>query len=157
MARKDVVRFEHIDGKDLMYKNFEGRERRYKKEGDRNFCLRLTEEEYHHLLDLGYTSPKEKTRVGEDGEEYTNRYIPIKVNFNSKYPPVVHQVTRNGLVRLDEESIKILDWSDIIEASVAFSPYYREQSKTQTAWLQELLVEIDDDSFATRYLNDHND
>jgi len=154
MAR-EVVRFKDVAGKDILWPNFEGRAGDYNNPGERNFCLRLTEEEYHQLLDAGYTSPKEKVRMTEDGEEYVNRYIPIKVNFNSQRPPQIHQVTRRGLVKLDEDSCALIDRNNIKKASIAFTPYYRKVSNTQTAYLQEMLVEFEEESFADEYLNDH--
>ena len=159
MAKRELVRFEDIDGRDLMYKNFEGRAGTYNNEGDRNFCLRLNEDEFRQLQEAGYTSLKEKTRTDSDGEEYTIRYIPVKVNFNSKRPPQINKITKRGLVPLDEDTVKILDWADILSASVSISPYdwTRPDRSGRSAYLQELLVEIDDDTFASRYMNEHDE
>lgn len=157
MAR-NVVKFEDVPGSALRYKNFAGKAGTYNNEGERSFCLAVDEETAADLRADGY-NVRERRRTNDDGEEDVLLYLPIKVNMNSRRPPQINQITRaGGIAHLDEDSIGELDWADIIKASVSISPYnwtYGNKSGT-SAYLQELLVEIEDESFVSKYMHSND-
>lgn len=150
---KNKIEFENVDGKALIFRNFAGKEGRFNKEGERSFCLEVDEETMIRLREMGFNvREKERTSTGE-----IYRYLPIKINFSSFRPPQINQVTsRGGMSSLDESTIESLDYAEIISASIAINSYDYQNQGRLTAYLQELLVEIEDDSFAARYRADHS-
>ena len=158
MAGRNVIRFENVNGRAIMYRNFTGKAGTYNNEGERSFCLSVDEETAAELRADGF-NVRERSRTNDDGETTTLLYLPIKVNMNSRRPPQINQVTKNGVTTLDEDTISNLDWAEIINASISISAYnwtYGNKSGV-SAYLQELLVEIEDESFLSKYMSEHND
>ena len=148
------IEFENVSGRDILFRNFSGAELKYNQAGKRNFCMIVDDETAEELRARGFNV---KTRKRADTEEEYS-FLKININFNSNRPPQINQVTsRGGMSRLTEETIDSLDYAEIISANIAISPYDREKNGQCTAWLNELLVEIEDESFASRYRSEHDD
>ena len=146
----DVVKFYDVDGRNIRFRNFEGKAGKYNAEGDRNFCLLLNPDVADGLardgFNIRYLNPK------DDADEPIP-YLPIKVAYGKGRPPKVVQVTKRGKVELDEDSIRNLDWAEIEKADIAVNPYeYHVQGRDGIkAYLKTMYVTIMEDDFEDRY------
>lgn len=98
------------DGRDMMWPNFEGRQTKFTN-GKRFFTIRLPEEVAKDLEDDGW---KIKWKpIEKDSEELEPR-LQINVNFNYK-PLQIFMLANNTKTKLDEESVREIDYAEIIE------------------------------------------
>ena len=109
-----------IDDARIIYRNFAGRGDKYNREGDRNFAVVIPDEEMAaQLTDLGWNVKIKPPR--EDGDA-PFMYLPVKVKFNGRGPNV-YLKTGDRQNRLDEESVGLLDNSDIIGVDLDIGLY----------------------------------
>ncbi len=142
-----------IDDARLTFKNFEGREDKFNRKGDRNFALVVeSQEDADRLVEDGWNVKIRPPR--EEGEE-PFMYLPVKIKFNDRGPRVR---LRTGDVenRLDEETIGELDYIDILNVDLDIRPYDWEVNGKvgRTAYLQEIYVVQKEDRFAKKYSDD---
>lgn len=139
-----------VDDARIVFRNFEGREEKYNRKGDRNFALVIpTEEMAQAMTERGWNVKIKDNR--EDGGDLF-MYLPVKVKFNDRGPSVY--LNTNGRVNmLDEESVGMIDQIDIATVSMDIRPYDWEVSgKTgRTAYLERMDVVQELDRFAARY------
>ena len=129
-----------IDEARIVYRNFEGRQGLYNDEGDRSFSLVIPNQEIADMLiDLGWNVRIKAPRM--EGEE-PFIHLPVKVKFNSRGPACYLVNTRGNQIRLDEESVEILDKIDIADVSVDIRPYDWEhgRQKGRSAYLHAIKV-----------------
>ncbi len=155
-----VFKFYDVDGRNMKFRNFAGKAGKFNAEGDRNFCLLLSEDDAEDLKEEGYNVKYLKPR-SEDEDPVP--YIQVKVKYKNRFgealkrQPKIVQVTRYGKTYLDEETISNLDWADIDDFSIAINPSYRDGddgSIKATAYVQTLYVRIVEDEFESRYADD---
>ena len=147
-----------IEDAHLLFRNFSGRESKYNRAGQRNFCVYIDDEEYaKQLIDDGWNVRVRPPR--EDGEA-PRYYIQVAVSFDN-IPPTVYMLTRNKKVRLDDESIASLDFAEIRNVDLTIRPYnwvIQEGTKNEKrgvkAYLRSMYVTIDEDEFAEKYAGD---
>ena len=138
-----------IDDARIVYRNFAGVGGKFNREGDRNFSLVIPDEDLRdRLLDEGWNVKSKPGRDEDDGDFMT---LPVKVKFNDRGPNVY---LRSGsrTVKLDEETIGLLDDVDILSVSMDIRPYdWDVNGKTgRTAYLQSIEVVQMLDRFAER-------
>jgi len=82
-------------------------------------------------------------------------YLPVKVKFNDKGPMVYLQSGRNR-VKLDQDSISMLDDIDIASVDMDIRPYDNEINGKpfRAAYLQSMCVTQDIDRFAERFASE---
>jgi hypothetical protein len=130
-------------------RNFSGKERKYNKEGDRNFIIRLPEDLATQMLDDGwnvkYLKPNE---VGDD----PTPIIAVKVKYDIR-PPRVVLISSTGPTNLSEDMVEILDWAEILTADLIArgSDWVRNGESGTTAYLQTLVVTIEEDALERKY------
>jgi hypothetical protein len=128
------------------WRNFSGEPDDFHPKGSRYFNIQLDEESANMLSADGWNV---KTKVYDDGTPiYT---LQVKINFDSKEPPKIKQITRNnreGTI-LDSESVRDLDRAYIERADVRISPYeWNVNGKSGiTAYLDRLNVVLNEDDF----------
>lgn len=141
-------RDEHVTIRDakLLYRNFAGAPSDMNAEGDRNFCVELSEEQALHLQRNGW-NVKPKNKHDEDPEQ--RYYLKIKLRFSPNGRPVkIYQVTELGenqhKTLLGEGLVSGLDWADINRANLTFRPYdwNMRGSSGRTAYLVTLVAYI---------------
>lgn len=94
-----------IENARLLFRNFSGRESKYNRAGQRNFCVYIEDAaDAQKLIDDGWNVRVRPPR--EDGEE-PRYYIQVAVSFEN-IPPTVYMITKRKKVKLDEESIDTL-------------------------------------------------
>lgn len=141
-----------IEGARIIFRNFSGKEGTFNAKGQRNFCIALPDHLADQLKDEGWNVKYLRPR---DEMEEPQPYIQVKVSFNN-VPPKVVLVSSHGKSLLDEESIGMLDWAELENVDVIFSPYPWEVNgkKGVTAYLKTMYATIVEDAFESKYYPD---
>lgn len=142
-----------IDNAHLIYRNFKGEGGKYNREGEKNFSVIIdTEEQYDALLNdvnkYGNSWNVKSMPAREEGD-IPFMTLPVKVKFNEN-GPAVYLISGKAKVRLNEQSISILDDIDIACVNLDIRPYDGEvNGKTyRAAYLKAIQVIQEVDRFA---------
>ena len=148
MANPRVTENIKIENAHILFRNFSGRESKYNRAGQRNFCV---------YIDDGWNIRVREPR--EEGEA-PRHYLQVAVSFDN-IPPTVYMLTKRKKVKLDEESIDTLDFAEIRNIDLTIRPYnwiIQEGTKNEKsgvkAYLRTMYVIIDEDEFAEKYAGD---
>lgn len=147
MERRKML---NIANAKIIFRNFSGERSSYNREGDRNFCVIIEDEEdARRLEEDGWNIKALRLRDPEDTQKY---FLQVRVNFD-KYPPMAYLVSGEHKTLLDEASISCLDYSDLIKVDLVISPYtWDVNGKTGIkAYLKIGYFTIDEDPFASQY------
>ena len=145
-----------IDDARICFRNFRGEGGKYNKEGDRNFAVIIPDEEMAEALQndtnqygAGWNVKIKPPR--EEGDE-PFIYLSVKVKFNDKGPKIYLESGRNR-VRLDEDSVSMLDEIDIISVDLDIRPYDDEINGKpfRSAYLKSMVVRQNLDRFEARF------
>lgn len=147
----NVQRFT-VENATLAFRNFEGKQGQYNREGERSFALFLDEGFANELRELGWNVKLLKPREPEDTPQ---AYLNVKVSMDSKYPPKIVMVSNHGKKLMTAADLKILDWARIANADVEVSPYTWNVNGTEgiSAYLSTLYVQLEEDPFESKYDN----
>lgn len=149
-----------IDGARIIFRNFSGRGTQYNREGDRNFCVVIDDEEIaNRLIEEGFNVKIRQPR--EEGEE-PFMYMKVNVKYHPKgseyerLNPVACLITGRNRNMLDEESICCLDGIDIenVDLDLSGSNWNVQGRSGRSAYLSKIYVTQELDRFATRYAED---
>lgn len=155
-APKGILQIDDINGRQIIFKNFEGRGDKFNREGDRNFSLRIDDENTANaLVKEGWNV---RIKEGRDEDEGPFMRLPIKVKFTT-YGPNVYLRTGDRVNELNEESIACLDNIEIESVDMDIRPYdWDVNGRTgRTAYLQSMEVVQRINRFAARYANNDED
>lgn len=133
----------------IIFRNFSGKEGKYNREGDRNFCLLLDPDIAERLDRDGWNVKALRAREDGDPEQ---PYIQVSVQYKGK-PPKVTLVTSKGKTALSEDECEILDWIDIEKVDLILNPYeWSVNGKSGVkAYLKTLYVVIHEDELDIKY------
>lgn len=149
-----------IDGARIIFRNFSGRGTQYNREGDRNFCVVIDDEEIaNRLIEEGFNVKIRQPR--EEGEE-PFMYMKVNVKYHPKgseyerLNPVACLISGRNRNMLDEESICCLDGIDIenVDLDLSGSNWNVQGRSGRSAYLSKIYVTQELDRFATRYAED---
>lgn len=149
-----------IDGARIIYRNFSGRGTQYNREGDRNFCVVIEDQETADMLiEDGFNV---KIRQPREEGETPFMYLKVNVKFHPKTSdlarlnPTAVLVTGRNRNTLDEESICCLDSIDIanVDLDLSGSNWTVQGRSGRSAYLSKIYVTQEIDRFAARYAED---
>ena len=147
---------ENVSGRQIIFRNFQGKPGKYNKEGERNFCVLLDDIDFaQQLKNDGWT-----VTIREATEEFDKPRAHLKVKVRvDNIPPVVHLVTSNSNILLDEEAIGMLDWAEIVNVDMVINPseYSNPSRSGVAAYLRSMYVTIEEDPFEAKYANRDDD
>lgn len=136
----------------IIYKNFEGREGMYNREGDRNFAVIIpTWEQAEEMAAQGWNIKFPKPMP--DGTP-SDRLPHMQVSINYKgRPPRIVMITSKGRTTLQEDELILLDWADIRSVDLLVNPYHWNVSGNSgiKAYAQSVFVTIEEDPLELKY------
>lgn len=142
-----------MEGVRLIFRNFTGKEGQYNREGDRNFGVILPDDVAERMLADGWNVKYLKPRE-DDEEETETPWLPVKVGYGGKgRPPKIMMVTERGRTALTEDTVEMLDWSDITNVDLIVRPYnYEVHGRIGiAAYVQSMYVTIEEDALERKY------
>jgi len=145
----DVMTF-RIDGAQLIFRNFEGKEGMYNKKGDRNFAVIIPDEDTaQQMLRDGWAVKYLDPR--EEGDAPTP-YISVNVKFENR-PPRITLITSNARTNLTEDTVETLDWANLSNVDLICRSFYWEVNGKSgiKAYLQTMFATLEEDELERKY------
>lgn len=139
----------------LLFKNFKGAAGKYNQEGNRNFVVVLDPELADILRMDGWNVRELQPRDG-DGEP--TLYLPVKVSYRGR-PPRITMITSRGKTEINEETVGLLDYADLLRVDLIVRPYHYDVNGRQgiSAYLKTMFVTINEDELEMKYASPEQD
>lgn len=133
----------------IIFRNFAGKEGKYNREGDRNFCVLLPP---YIAEDLDRDGWNVKILRGREEDDPDQPYLQVSVGYKNR-PPKVVMITSRGRTTLTEDEIELLDWVDIEKVDLIIRPYVWEVSDKNgiKAYLKSIFITIEEDALDLKY------
>lgn len=141
-----------MEGAELVFPNFSGKEGPYNREGDRNFCVILPPDLAEEMNRDGWNVKTLKPR--QEGDEPRD-YIQVSVGYKYR-PPLIVLITSKGRTTIPSaEDLDPLDWVDIKNVDLIIRPYsWSVRGETGIkAYLQSLYITIYEDPLMLKYMD----
>jgi hypothetical protein len=138
-----------MEGAQIVFRNFSGKEGMYNREGDRNFCVILEPEIAELMAEDGWNIKKLKDRPDGTPGDY---YLQVSVGFKGR-PPRLVLINSQGRVEIGQHECELLDWVDIKQADLIIRPYHWNVSGNTgiKAYCKTLFVHMNEDYFELKY------
>lgn len=142
-----------VEDAQLIFRNFEGKESQYNREGDRNFGVILDQDTAAAMAADGWNVKYLKAR--EEGDEPTP-YIQVSVSYKNQ-PPTIISITSNARTIINESTVEMLDWAEFDNVDLICNGYdWAVNGKTGTkAYLKKMFATLAEDELDRKYaIND---
>lgn len=142
-----------MEGVRIIFRNFEGKEGPYNKQGERNFAVLLPPPVAEAMAADGWNVKWLKPREDEVEEtEPDQPYLPVSLRYDV-FPPHVVLVTSRNRTTLDESQVEMLDYSDITNVDLIVRPHnWDVNGKTGIkAYVKTMFVTIEEDALVQKY------
>lgn len=138
-----------IENARIAFRNFSGKAGKYNPEGSRQFVVFLEDEDAEMFAADGWNIKYLEPR---DEHERPQAYLPVAVTYNY-YPPRIWLVTDAGKTIVEEDTVHLLDWADIIKVDLIVRPYNWEigEKTGVKAMLKTMAVTIAEDDIEKKY------
>lgn len=146
--RMEVV----IENAQIIWRNFKGEGSMYNREGERNFHVKLDEDLAQRMLADGW-NVKFREPKADDEEDGGFYHIQLKVSFKN-VPPKVVMIAGKRRTFLTEDTIEVLDFSEILMVDLIFNSYAWSMPSGKTgiaAYLKTMFVTIRMDALEEKY------
>ena len=138
-----------IEGANIIFRNFSGRDGKCNKAGDRNFCVFIDDDEL--VEDLVSDGWNVRILAPRDDGDKARHYLPVAVSFKYR-PPQVYLETRRKQTLLSEDMVSELDYADIVNADLTINPrIWGDDEERIKAYLKTAHFQIEEDEFADKY------
>lgn len=140
-----------MEGAKIIFRNLAGREGKYNREGDRNFCVLLDVVTARAMEEDGWNIKRLRPREEDEGLE-PQAYLPVSVSYKSR-PPRVVLITSKGRTPLTEDVVEFVDMVDIKYVDLTINPYKWEVNGKGgvKAYLSTLYVIVHEDPLDLKY------
>lgn len=134
----------------IVFRNFQGKEGMYNREGERNFAVLLDDPKLVKMLEKDGWNVK-YLRAREEGDD-EQPYLQVSVNFNGR-PPTIVMISSRGRTQLGERECEVLDWVDIRTCDLIVRPYEWVVSGKSgiKAYLKSIFITIEEDALELKY------
>lgn len=144
----------NIENARIGFRNFEGREGMYNKQGERSFAVFLDTETAQAMHAEGWNVkfPKEDKNIDPEND-IRDPYIQVSVGFDY-YPANVFLISNEKpAVRLHEDEVGMLDWAELENVDLVLRPYHWSVNGSSgiKAYLKSGYFKIVTDVFAEKY------
>lgn len=144
-----------MEGAEIIFRNFTGKEGMYNAEGDRNFCLLLDDDTADQMHRDGWNIKELSAR--EEGDT-PQKYIQVSVKYRGRSgaqmrPPKLVLITSRGRTDLSEDECNLLDWVDVANIDLSIRPYeWAVNGKSGVkAYLRSIYITILEDQLEMKY------
>ena len=145
-GRDNVV----IEDAHLIWKNFSGEETQFNRAGNRNFNVIIDDLDFAEELERKGWNVKEKEARDEGDDPYFTLACAVSYKI---IPPKIMTYTGHSKAELNEDTVGMLDYADIINVDLELNgSHWEVNGKTGIkAYVNELHVTIDDGAFGDKY------
>lgn len=146
----DVNNYLTVRGAKIIFRNFSGKPSQYSPEGRRTFSLVIGDPTLaEQLIADGWNVKPRKPLNDNDPPSW---HLPVAVFFG-KFPPKIILKNSHGNILLDESSVNMLDWAEIVNVDLTIRPRkYEALGRTGIkAYLKTLAVTVIEDEIEKDY------
>ncbi len=137
MNEREPIERVRFDDADIIFKHFGGEKDNFHTEGQRDFCIKIDEEEAHYLMDKGLNV---KPLTSRDPDEPPMFYVKVKLKYGvrddgTEWGPIINVYTDKVKRVFKEKDVTKLDRARILDADVVTHIYRRQNNGKPTATL----------------------
>lgn len=135
------------------FRNFEGREDQYNKNGDKSFAVFLENDIAEKLASEGWNVKFPKPSTSADPDDSPRQtHLQVSVGFDY-YPANVFLISNGNPTKIGEAEVAMLDWAEIEFVDLVIRPYEWAVSGNSgvKAYLKSGYFTIVADKFAEKY------